>query len=183
MRRVTTYSDESGIITRKKFIVATAIVNNKDCETFQQLLQEIEQESGKRKKWTDVGVETRARYTKLLLKKRIFSICTVYFAIYNSQSNYVSLVSSQVAKSILNYANTEEYIATIFLDKVNKKITTGIQKDIKRYKIRFKKIRALDDTNNVGLKFIDAICGLIRDINNKDIDDSYGKIYKKLKEV
>ncbi len=182
MKRFTTFTDESGIATRKKFIVATAIINNEKCEEFQQLLSAIESESGKNKKWADVGVMTRTRYTQLLLKKDVFNLCTVYFSVFNNKQDYISLVSSHVAKSVINYANTAEYKATIFLDLVNNRITEGIQKDIKLYKIRYRKIRALDDTNNVGLKFIDAMCGLIRDIENRNIDPSYKKIHRKLKE-
>ena len=61
-------------------------------------------------------------------------------------------------------------------------MTKGIIKEIKLFNIRYKKIRALDDRNSVGLKFVDAMCGLIRDINNNNIDNSYTVIYKKLKQ-
>ncbi len=60
-------------------------------------------------------------------------------------------------------------------------MTENIKRELKQYRIRYRKINALDDTNNVGLKFIDTICGLIRDIENKDIDESYKTIFKKLK--
>ena|SRR6266446_4461537 len=183
MKRFTTYTDESGIVKREKFIVTTALVNNNDSENFQKLLAEAEKDSGKSKKWTDVGVRIRTRYTQLLLKKDIFKLCTVYFSIFNNKADYVSLVSSHIAKSITNYAGLDKYNATIFIDRVNKRITDGIKKDIKHYKIRFKKIRSLDDTNNVGLKFVDAVCGLIRDIENDKIDKSYKTIYKKLKQI
>ena len=183
MKRFTTYTDESGISTRKKFIVATALVDNEGCEEFQELLSEIEKTTGKKKKWADVGVMTRTRYTRLLLKKGVFNSCTVYFSVFNNKQDYISLVSSQVAKSIINHADGAAYKATIFLDLVNNRMTEGVQKELKSYKIRYKKIRALDDTNNVGLKFIDAMCGLIRDIENSNIDPSYKTIYKKLKEI
>ena len=183
MKRFTTYTDESGIVKKGKFIVATVIVNNANCEKFQQLLEEIEEESGKKKKWADVGITTRSRYANLLLKKGIFNLCTIYHAVFYSKEDYVFLVSSQVAQSIINYADHKEYKATIFLDKVNNQTTEGLKRGLKRYKIRFKKIKALDDTDNVGLKFIDAICGLIRDINNTKIDPSYKRIYNKLKKT
>jgi len=181
MKKFTSYTDESGIVKKRKFIVATVIVNNSTRETFEQLLESIETESGKRKKWTDVGVQTRIRYTKLLLKKDIFNLCTVFYSVHISKEEYVTLVSSQVAKSILAYADNKDYKATILLDRVNKKMTENIKRELKQYRIRYRKINALDDTNNVGLKFIDTICGLIRDIENKDIDESYKTIFKKLK--
>lgn len=181
MKKFTTYTDESGIVKKRKFIVATVIVNNDKREEFEQLLREIEEESSKKKKWADVGVQTRVRYTKLVIKKGIFNLCTVYYSQYFSKEEYVTLVSSQVAKSILTYAGNKEYKATILLDKVNKKMTENIKRELKRYNIRYRKIKGLDDTNNLGLKFIDTICGLVRDIENKDIDDSYKIIFKKLK--
>ncbi len=121
MKKFTSYTDESGIVKKRKFIVATVIVNNSTRETFEQLLESIETESGKRKKWTDVGVQTRIRYTKLLLKKDIFNLCTVFYSVHISKEEYVTLVSSQVAKSILAYADNKDYKATILLDRVNKK--------------------------------------------------------------
>lgn len=110
-------------------------------------------------------------------------MCTIYFNVYKNKEDYVSLVSSHMAKSIISYAGDErEYKATIFLDKVNNRVTTGVSRDIKRFRVHFKKIRALDDSNNVGLKFADAICGLIRDMDHEKIPLIYKEIYKKLKE-
>lgn len=183
MRQFTTYTDESGITSRPNFIVVTVIVQNKNREEFEILLEEIEKTSGKSKKWADVGVEKRKTYTKLLLKRNIFNLCTVYFSVFNNKEDYVPLVSSQVAKSVINYSDNSDYKSTIFLDEVNNKTTEKVKKAIKQYKIKFKKIIALDDNNNVGLKFADAMCGLIRDIGNKKIDDSYKTIYNRLKEI
>lgn len=181
MKRFTTHTDESGVLNKKKFIVATAVIDNAKREEFEQLLEDIEKQSGKQKKWADVGVFTRTRYTKLLLKNNIFNLCTVYYGIFYSKLDYITVVSGHVAESIKSYANNEKYTATIFLDKINNRTTAGLQKAIHRHGVRYKKIRALDDTNNVGLKFIDAICGLVRDIKHEDIDESYKGIFKKLK--
>lgn len=183
MKRFHTYTDESGITSRPNFIVATVIVDNNNCEKFEDLLEKIETESRKKKKWADVVNERRKSYTKLLLKKNVFNLCTVYFSIFNNKQDYVPLVSSQVAKSIISYADNNDYKSTIILDEVNKKTTEKIKKDIKQYKIKFKKIIGLDDNNSVGLKFADSICGLIRDVNNSKIDLSYKTIFKKLKQT
>lgn len=184
MRRFTTYTDESGVVSKgKKFIVVTAIVENERRELFEKVLNEVERESGKRKKWADVGLMTRTRYTSKLLKHNIFKLCTVYYSVHYSKADYISLVASQITKSIIDFSGGDDYAATIFVDLVSRKTTDGIQREIKRYKIRHKKIRALDDTNSVGLKLVDAMCELIRDINNKDIDSSYKMIFKKLRNV
>ena len=184
MKQFTTYTDPSGIAsTGSKFIVVTVIVSNKDCEGFQKILEKIEKESGKIKKWTDVANKYRFAYVKLLLKDGIFEMSYIYFSVFKNKEDYESLVSAQMAKSILDYADNNKYKATIFLDKVNNRVTKEVTQDIKKYKVHFKKIRALDDTNNVGLKLADAICGLIRDIDNKNVDSSYRQVYKKLREL
>lgn len=184
MKKINTYSDESGqAASGKDFIVSTVIIDTKNVGNLESLLITIEKESNKIRKWTDSSMKKRANYAKLLLRRKIFSTVTVYYTIYRNKEDYVPLISTHLAKSILDHTKGEKYVAKIFLDKVNNKIHKMIRGEIKSHKIRYRKIRSLDDTNNVYLKLADAICGLARDINNRGIDESYSIIFKKLKKI
>lgn len=184
MKKFTSYTDESGQVENgRDFIVVTVIIDSDDVNKIEKELLIIEKESKKNEKWTNSNVTKRISYTKLLLERKMFKNMKAYFMIYRNKEDYVHLVSSQVVKAILSYANNENYEAKIFLDKVNNRIHESIRKEIRRYKIRYKKIRSIKDDINSILRLSDALCGLIRDMKNKRIDKSYKEIFEKLEKI
>ncbi len=181
---ISTFTDESGQDTKGRlFVVSTVILLAGKSQNIETRLLEIEKESKKIKKWTDVANKRRISYTKLLLKKKIFSDVTIYFSVYKNKLDYEALIGSHIAKAILDYVEGERYLAKIFIDRMNKSSIVKIKKEIKLLHVRYRKIRQINDKSSSLIRLADSICGLVRDLSNKNLDQSYKTIANKIKEI
>lgn len=177
--KITSFTDESGSApSGRKFIVVTSIVENENYEIFTKILEKVELKSSKTDKWSRTKQKKRDCYLELLLKESIFKYCKVYYSINFSKGDYVTLFTANIAKSVLSYSGDKPHRVTIFVDKVSNSITNKILLELKKYNIKYKKVRALDDTNSVGLKFVDTICGMVRDISHRDDAECFKRIMK-----
>ncbi len=182
--KISTYTDETGQDTNwKNFYVCTVICLSIDQNKLETKLEEIEQKSGKIKKWHDSNYRRRRKYIELIQHEKIFKDCSIFYSKYENKSDYVDLVSAHIVKSIKAYCRNYEPVAKIFIDKVNNKTTEKIKKEIKLYKIKYKKIRGIVDESNSAIRLSDAICGLIRDLNLPKAPVCYKKIFSQIKEV
>ena len=143
----------------------------------------IEEKSGKIKKWYQTGNKRRTSYLELLLKEKILTKASAYYSKYQNKSDYISLIGSHIAKSILTYSQDQPYIAKVFMDKLDNKTIKNLKREIKLFHIRYRKIRGITDESSSLIRLADSLCGLIRDINNKKIPESYRAVFNKLKEV
>lgn len=182
--KVSSFTDETGQDTKwKYFYVCTVICLSSDQLKIETKLTEIEQKSGKTKKWHDSNNQRRKKYAELIQYEKIFKNCSIYYSKYESKSDYVDLVSSHIVKSIKTYCKDCDPIAKIFIDKIDNKTTEKIKREIKLYKIKYKKIRGIVDESNSILRLSDAICGLIRDLNHPKTPLCYKKIFSQIREV
>lgn len=182
--KINTYTDESGQDTAGKyFIVVTAIIETELASKLESLLLEIEEKSGKTKKWSDSGNRKRHKYISELLEKNLLAKIKVFYSKFENKSDYISLIGSHIAKSILFVVGNNDYQTKIFLDRINKKEELKLSKEIKSYKIRYKKIRGIRDEGNAFIRLSDAICGLIRDLKNRNCANNYKKIFLKITEI
>lgn len=170
---LTTFSDESGQDSQGKiFVVCTLVIPSQLVEELERTLLEIETESGKTQKWTATGNMRKHKYAKLLISNKIFNKTDVYYSEFSNKSDYITLIGSHLAKSILYHVGEQQYITKIYIDKMNKRALEGIKQEIKLYHIRYKKIVGLRDEASACIRLVDTICGIIRDINHINVDDN-----------
>ena len=179
--KINTFTDESGQDTKgKMFVVCTVITKSDKAREIEEKLLEVEKESGKTKKWHDVGNKRKHSYIKLLLKNKILNEIQVYCSEYSNKKDYVNLIASHIAKSIFDYVKEEKYQAKIFIDKLDSKTMLNLKKEIKLFHIRYKKIRGITDQSNPLIRLADAACGLKRDLINKNAANSYKIFFRKI---
>lgn len=179
-----TYTDESGQDTHGKvFVVCTIIVPSESSTTIETALNDIEKESGKLQKWFASGDHKRHQYANQIIKNKILNNMEIIYSRNENKKDYIKLTAAHIAKAILFYAKSEKYIAKIFIDKMDKRTLNLIQKEIKLFHIRYKKIRGLSDDSNSLIRLADAMCGMLRDLNKRNRPASYVKILAKMKEV
>lgn len=182
--KINSYTDESGQDTSGKvFVVATIIVPSDNCAAVEELLLKIEGISDKNKKWYDSGNKRRQAYLEHLLKEKIFKKTEVFYSIHTNKADYAVLTGSHISKAILSNAKDKSYVAKIFIDKMDKFTQNKIAKEIKFLHIRYKKIRRLSDNNSALIRMADAMCGLVRDMKNKNLANCYKEVFAKLQEV
>lgn len=182
--KIDCFTDESGQDTKgRMFVVCTVITNSDKTKEVEEKLLEVEKESGKNKKWHDVGNKRRHRYIKLLLENKILNELRIYYSEYSNKKDYVNLIASHIAKSIFDFVNDEKYQAKIFVDKLDNKTMLNLKREIKLFHVRYKKIRGITDQSNPLIRLADAACGLKRDLVNKNVANSYRIFFGKIKEV
>lgn len=184
MLKINTYTDESGQDTKGKvFVVCTIIILSDEVEAVEKMLAEVESDSDKNKKWHQSGDKRRHKYINLLLEKKVFNHVYIYYSEYKNKIDYTYLVGSHIAKVILSFVDSKEYNSKIFIDKMDKRTMLGLTNEIKKYRIKYKKIRGLTEESNTCIRLVDALCGLIRDIPNKQIPNCYKVVFSKMKQV
>ena len=148
MKRVVidSFTDESGQDTKGKiFVVCTVIIPASLTQEISEKLLELENKSGKVKKWFETGNKRRVSYLILLLEERIFQKIEVFYSKYQNKSDYVSLIGAHIAKAIILYSQDKPYLAKVFIDKMDRKTTQNLKKEIKSFRIKYRKIRGLTD--------------------------------------
>ncbi|MEK9155963.1 MAG: DUF3800 domain-containing protein [Patescibacteria group bacterium] len=182
--KISSYTDESGQDTQGKYFVVCTIIcqseKNKEVET---ALLDIEQESEKLKKWYDTGNKRRHKYINLLCEKNILNQIKIYYTVYQNKKDYINLIGAHVAKAILAYASNRSYTAKIFMDRISNQEMMKLKKEIKSYHIHYKKMRGIKDESNALIRLADAMCGLCRDLNNKNVAKCYRKLFAKAREI
>lgn len=167
-RKLYAYVDESGQDTKGMVFVVSVLILEQERQAICEILEKIENECGKKNaKWNKSRHEFRKAYIEEItkieeLKRRIF------FDTFSDTKKYIELTSFATAKAILKKADEDEYKVTVFVDGFKKKEIDTFSKGLKDLKIRTRKIRGVKkDENNAFIRLVDAICGLVRDANDK----------------
>lgn len=182
--KVVSFTDESGQDTKgKMFVVCTIICASEDANDLDKALSKIESSSGKEKKWHDTGDKRRHRYIKEIINSNIRTKFKVYYTMYQNKSEYSKLVGAHIAKAVINHTKEVDYKVTIFIDKMNKETINEVAKEIKSFRIRYRKIRGLSEKASSLIRLADAACGLIRDLPHSNVANSYKRFFRDFKEI
>jgi len=163
-KKIYAYVDESGQDTKGLVFIVSVLVFEKEKEYLAEVLENIEKESGKNNaKWHKSRPEYREEYIEKIincgaLKKKLF------FEAFSDTKKYIELTSYATAKAILKKVINDNYQATVFVDGLKRKELLIFTKGLRDLKIKTRKIRGVKkDENDVLIRLVDAICGLIRD--------------------
>jgi len=165
-KKLYAYVDESGQDTKGLVFVVSVLILEQEREVICELLEKIEIESGKRnKKWNKSHHNSRKRYIEDILKIEKFKE-RIFFKIFCDTKEYIELTSSATAKAILKKSG-DNYKVTVFIDGLKKKEIEAFSRGLRDLKIKTRKIRGVKkDENNAFIRLVDAICGLVRDMND-----------------
>ena len=157
--------DETGQDTLGKlFLVAVVIKESKEMHSLEKQLEEIEKMSGKRKfKWKKIKDGIKKKYLSELLKIRLLKK-SIFYSIYKESKEYTVLTAVTIAKSVLSIT-VANYTVTVIIDGLNEKEREVVSRELKKLKIKYKKIRGMRDETNVFLRLADAMAGFLREVN------------------
>jgi len=168
-KKLYAYVDESGQDTKGLIFIVSVLILEKEREEISKELEKIENDSGKKNmKWNKSRHEFRKAYIEKLFKMEKIK-GRIFFDIFSDTKKYIELTSYATAKAILKKSGNNEYKVTIFVDGFKKKEIDIFSRGLRDLKIRTKKIRGVKkDENNAFIRLVDAICGLIRDSQDKN---------------
>lgn len=162
-KKIYAYIDESGQDTAGLLFVVSILVLEKEIDIISGKLMEIEENSKKKNiKWNKSRHEFRKEYIEEIANLEILK-GKIFFDIFEDTKEYIELTSTATAKAILRKSG-ENYKATVFVDGLKKKEIEVFTKGLRDLKIKTRKIRGIKkDENNIFIRLVDAVCGLIRD--------------------
>lgn len=166
-KKLYAYIDESGQDTKGSLFIVSILVTEQDRASLATQLEHIENTSKKHNiKWRKTSHASRKKYIEELLSFQSLK-GSIFFDTFHDSKEYIELTSLATAKAILKKSNRDDYKVTIFVDGLKKGEINTFSKGLKDLKIKTRKIRGVKkDENNVFIRLVDALCGLVRDKND-----------------
>jgi hypothetical protein len=160
--------DESGQDTKGLIFVVSVLVFETEKNDILTALEAAEKESQKKNlKWNKSKHEFRKAYIEKISNMEILG-GKIFFEIFSDTKKYIELTSYATAKAVLRKSDGG-YKATIFVDGFKKREVEKFIKGLRDLKIRTRKVRGVKkDENNVFIRLVDSICGLVRDANGEN---------------
>jgi hypothetical protein len=157
------YVDETGQDTKGNlFLVAVVIKEISGVTRLERKLEEIEQKTSKKQlKWKKTSNQVKKQYLEELIRIKDIRN-SVYYSQYHSSKEYPKLTSLTIAKAIL-MKDKKDYVVTVIIDGLNDKEREVVRTELKKLKIRYRKIRGMKDEQSVFLRLADAMAGFLRD--------------------
>ena len=168
-KKLYAYVDESGQDTKGLVFVVSILILEQERDLIYEELEKIEAKTGKKNvKWNKSRHEFRKAYIEEIIKVEKLKK-GIFFDTFSDTKKYIELTSFATAKAILKKVNKDEYKVTIFIDGFRKKEIEIFSRGLKDLRISTKKIRGVKkDENNAFIRLVDAICGLVRDADEKN---------------
>ena len=164
------YVDESGQDTKGTIFIVGVLIVEEEKGLLQIELERIEEESGKKNvKWRKSGHDARKLYIQKILTLPNFKNF-LFIDVFRDSREYIDLTSLATAKAILKKSGKEEYKASVFVDGLRKREVEKFSRGLRDLRIRTRKIRGVKkDENNVFIRVVDALCGLVRDADEGNV--------------
>ena len=173
MKNLCCFVDETGIDTEGSFfLVVCILIDQRDQETIEQKLEELEKTTRKGNyKWTRAAFDRKEQFLEKLAAFRELKAC-IFYAIYRETKEYTTLTALTVAKAVLAKTDRseEDYQANVIIDALSRSDAQKVRHQLKLLKIHYRVIKGLKDEQSALLRLADSMAGFLRDCQE-------GKIY------
>lgn len=168
------FVDETGQDTKGAlFLVAVVLKEIDGLVALEKRLQEIEQKTGKKQlKWKKTNNQIKELYLEELIQVKSLQN-SIYYSQYQASKEYSKLTSLTIAKAILA-RQKENYSVIVIIDGLNDREREIVRQELKKLKIKYRKIRGMKDEQNIFLRLANAMAGFLRDNTEKQ---AYTKIF------
>ena len=158
------YVDETGQDTKGElFLVAVVLKEISGLETLEKKLEAIEARTGKKQsKWKKISQKIKKKYLEELIQVKELKNA-IFYATYQTSKEYSKLTSLTIAKAVLAKESTN-YTVTVIIDGLNNKERDVVREELKKLKIKYRKIRGMKDEQNIFLRLSDAMAGFLREV-------------------
>lgn len=166
MQKLYCYVDESGQDTKGTLFVVALVVAGEAREQVRALLQQIEENSGKHKKWKKTIPAKKIAYLERVLGLPALKGKLLY-AHYQQTTNYSDLIMDTIAKGIHTTVRGA-YTATVLIDALGKHQRKTVGAQLRKRHIHLEKVRGLTDENDEFIRLADTLAGFVRDAIEHD---------------
>ncbi len=158
------YVDETGQDTKGElFLVAVVLKDIRGLETLEKKLEAIDARTGKKQaKWKKISQKIKKKYLEELIQVKELKNA-IFYATYQASKEYSKLTSFTIAKAVLAKESTN-YTVTVIIDGLNNKERDIVREELKKLKIKYRKIRGMKDEQSIFLRLSDAMAGFLREV-------------------
>ncbi|MFH1295481.1 MAG: DUF3800 domain-containing protein [bacterium] len=167
--RLYCYVDETGQDTKGKvFLVAIILKDSASVYSLEKKLLDIEQSTSKEQlKWKKTSNQVKIAYLEELFRINDLKH-SIFYSRYSDSKEYPKLTSLTIAKAVLA-KREENYSVTVIIDGLNNKEREIVRAELKRLKIKYRKIRGMKDEQSALLRLADTMAGFLRDITEEQL--------------
>lgn len=157
------FVDETGQDTKGElFLVAVVLKEISGLEILEKKLEAIEVRTGKKQsKWKKTSQKIKKKYLEELIQVKELRNA-IFYATYQASKEYSKLTSFTIAKAVLAKESTN-YTVTVIIDGLNNKERDVVREELKKLKIKYRKIRGMKDEQSIFLRLSDAMAGFLRE--------------------
>lgn len=158
------YVDETGQDTKGElFLVAVVLKEIAGLEALERKLEKIEERTGKKQsKWKKISRNIKKKYLEELIHVKELKNA-IFYATYKASKEYSKLTSFTIAKAVLA-KESNNYTVTVIIDGLNDKERDIVREELKKLKIKYRKIRGMKDEQSIFLRLSDAMAGFLREV-------------------
>lgn len=162
------FVDETGQDTQGNlFLVAVVLKEINGLPLLEKRLEDIERSTGKnQRKWKKASRNIKRKYLEELVQIKELRN-SIFYATYRTSIEYSRLTSLTIAKAVLA-KESKNYTVTIIIDGLNDKERDVVREELKKLKIKYRKIRGMKDEQSAFLRLADAMAGFLREVAEKE---------------
>jgi len=162
------YVDETGQDTKGRlFLVAVVLKEISDLTVLENELIEVEQKAGKNSKWKKTEKRIKKKYLEGLIGIKGLK-GSIFYSSYESTKEYSKLTSLTIAKAVLA-KEKQDYTVTVIIDGLNERERDLVRCELKKLRVKYRKIRGMKDEQSVFLRLADAMAGFLREREENEI--------------
>lgn len=166
MKKLYCFVDETGQDTKGEFFLVSIVLKEKEgLDDLEHKLLKIESSTKRFLRWKKLSFDDKVMLLGTLGKIPELKNA-IYYSVYRDSLAYTPLVSLSIAKAILAQ-NSAETITTVTIDGLNNRDREIVSHELKRLKIRYRKIRGLKDEQSVFLRLAHVFANFLRDYVEK----------------
>jgi hypothetical protein len=168
-RKLYAYVDESGQDTGGVFFVVGVVITESDRDALLKELEAIEEKSGKKNiKWHKSRHAFRKAYIESIYKS-IGLKNKIFFKTFSNTKQFLEMTSYATAKALIYKAGGKEYSASIYVDGLNKQELAVFSRGLRELNVKKRKVKGVRrEENNAFIRLADAVCGLVRDVYDRN---------------
>lgn len=161
MQKLYVYVDESGQdVTSKFFVVVTVVIVNDQDMPRQKLLEVESLAKTHALKWQKTRHDRRIKYLTFALERKI-AAGSVFIGRYPKPVPYFIPTASVIERAITHMA-VRDYIATVRVDGINKKIALALTNALRANGISLRMVKSKTDQGEPLIRLADMWAGCIR---------------------
>lgn len=166
MKKLYCFVDETGQDTKGEFFLVSIVLKEKeDLDDLEKKLLKVESSSGRFLKWKKLSFGDKVQLLDELGKIPELKNA-IYYSVYHDSLAYTPLISLSIAKAILAQ-DKDKTISTVTIDGLSVKDREVVSHELKKLKIRYRKIRGLKDEQSVFLRLAHVFANFLRDYKEK----------------